>query len=333
MHIIEKKVKISDVDLVELLGPNEQHLQLIENKFDTSITVRGDMVILRGEPVEVRKIEQIFSELVHTLRRTGRLQLNDVSMITDLVEGGRTAAVPSSMSKEELDSVILWGKKEMIRARTPRQMDYYTKVRANDLVFCIGPAGTGKTFLAVAMALAALRANEVSRIILSRPAVEAGESLGFLPGDISEKVDPYLRPLLDALSDMVSADKLKGMLEKRVVEIVPLAYMRGRTLNNSFIILDEAQNATRTQMKMFLTRMGRNSKVIVTGDITQTDLPKRNESGLPDAERLFRDIRGIDFVHFDKADVVRHRLVAEIVAAYERADIKTANPEKASERP
>ena len=273
MHIVEKKVKISDVDPVELLGPNEQHLQLIENKFDTSITVRGDTVILRGEPIEVKKIEQIFSELVHTLRRTGRLQLNDVSMITDLVEGGRTAAVPSSMSKEELDSVILWGKKEMIRARTPRQMDYYTKVRSNDLVFCSGPAGTGKTFLAVAMALAALRANEVTRIILSRPAVEAGESLGFLPGDISEKVDPYLRPLLDALSDMVSPDKLKGMLEKRIVEIVPLAYMRGRTLNNSFIILDEAQNATRTQMKMFLTRLGRNSKAIVTGDITQTDLP------------------------------------------------------------
>ncbi|MFN9150100.1 MAG: PhoH family protein [Bacteroidota bacterium] len=332
MHIVEKKVKIGDVDPVELLGPNEQHLQLIENKFDTSITVRGDVVVLRGEPAEVRKIEQIFSELMHTLQRTGRLQVADVSLITALVESDRAAAVPSSMSKEELDSVILWGKREMIRARTPRQMDYYMKVRSNDLVFCIGPAGTGKTFLAVAMALAALRANEVSRIILSRPAVEAGESLGFLPGDISEKVDPYLRPLLDALSDMVSPDKLKGMLEKRVVEIVPLAYMRGRTLNNSFIILDEAQNATRTQMKMFLTRLGRNSKAIVTGDVTQTDLPKKHESGLPDAERLFRGIRGIDFVHFDTADVVRHRLVAEIVAAYERSEALSASPEKAASR-
>ncbi|MBU3698973.1 MAG: PhoH family protein [Candidatus Kapabacteria bacterium] len=332
MHIVEKKVKLSDVNPVELLGPNEQHLQLIENKFDTSITVRGDVVTLRGEPVEVRKIEQIFTELMHTLKRTGRLQLADVSMITDLVESDRAAAVPSSMSKEELDSVILWGKREMIRARTPRQMEYYTKVRSNDLVFCIGPAGTGKTFLAVAMALAALRANEVSRIILSRPAVEAGESLGFLPGDISEKVDPYLRPLLDALSDMVSPDKLKGMLEKRIVEIVPLAYMRGRTLNNSFIILDEAQNATRTQMKMFLTRLGRNSKAIVTGDVTQTDLPKKHESGLPDAERLFSGIRGIDFVHFDKADVVRHRLVAEIVSAYERAEALASTTEKAFTR-
>jgi phosphate starvation-inducible PhoH-like protein len=174
MHIVEKKVKLTDIDIIELLGANEANLQLIENKFDTAITVRGDTVVLRGEPIEVKKIEQIFQELMHTLKRTGRLQLADVSMIVDLVDGGRAGAVvPSSLSQEELDSVILWGKKEMIRARTPRQLEYYRKVRTNDLVFCIGPAGTGKTFLAVAMALAALRANEVSRIILSRPAVEA----------------------------------------------------------------------------------------------------------------------------------------------------------------
>ena len=319
MHIIEKKVKLADIDLYELLGPYETHLQLIENKFDSSITVRGDQVILRGETTEVRKIEQIFLELIHTIKRTGRLQLSDVAMIVDLVDGGRGAgAPPSSMSSEELDSVILWGKREMIRARTPRQLEYYKKVRENDLVFCIGPAGTGKTYLAVAMAVAALRANEVTRIILSRPAVEAGESLGFLPGDISEKVDPYLRPLLDALSDMVTPDKLKSMLEKRIVEIVPLAYMRGRTLNTSFIILDEAQNATKTQMKMFLTRLGRNSKAIVTGDSTQVDLPKKYDSGLLDVFRLFQGIRGIEFVEFEKSDVVRHRLVAEIVEAYER---------------
>ncbi|MBC8124452.1 MAG: PhoH family protein, partial [Candidatus Kapabacteria bacterium] len=177
---------------------------------------------------------------------------------------------------------------------------------------------TGKTFLAVAMALAALRANEISRIILSRPAVEAGESLGFLPGDISEKVDPYLRPLLDALSDMVSPDKLKSMIEKRIVEIIPLAYMRGRTLNNSFIILDEAQNASRTQMKMFLTRLGRNSKAVVTGDVTQIDLPKKYDSGLMDVFELFGGISGIEFIEFEKSDVMRHRLVMEIVAAYER---------------
>ncbi len=319
MHTAEKKIRITDVDPVELFGPQETHLQLVENKFDTTITVRGDTIILRGEPAEIKQIESIISELTYTLRRTGKLTLTDVSMIIDLVEGGRSGSTPS-MTSEELDSVILWGKQEVIRARTPKQMDYYHKVQKNDLVFCIGPAGTGKTFLAVAMALSALRANEVNRIVLSRPAVEAGESLGFLPGDLSEKVDPYLRPLLDALADMVSAEKLKSMLERRIVEIVPLAYMRGRTLNHSFIILDEAQNATRMQMKMFLTRLGQNSKAIVTGDITQVDLHRNVESGLRGAQHLFQGINGIDFVEFDMVDVVRHRLVADIVNAYERDD-------------
>ncbi|MBI2793422.1 MAG: PhoH family protein [Ignavibacteria bacterium] len=321
MHIVEKKIKISDVDLVELFGIQESHLQLIENKFDTVITVRGDTVVLRGEPIEVKKIETIIQELIFTLQRTGRLTMTDVSMIIDLVEGGRTGAQPT-MGPDDLDSVILWGKREVIRARTPNQMAYYRSVQKNDLVFCIGPAGTGKTFLAVAMAVSALRANEVSRIILSRPAVEAGESLGFLPGDIAEKVDPYLRPLLDALADMVSADKLKAMLERRIVEIVPLAYMRGRTLNNSFIILDEAQNSSKMQMKMFLTRLGQNSKAIVTGDVTQVDLQRRSDSGLLDVTTLFNNIDGIDFIEFGKADVVRHRLVADIIAAYERQGIQ-----------
>jgi len=317
MLTAEKKIRINDVDPVELFGANETHLQLIENKFDTTITVRGDTVVLRGDPSEIKQIESIIGELTYTLRRTGKLTLTDVSTIIDLVEGGRSSQ-SVTMSPDELDSVILWGKKEVIRARTPRQMEYYKKVQKNDLVFCVGPAGTGKTFLAVAMAVSALRANEVSRIILSRPAVEAGESLGFLPGDIAEKVDPYLRPLLDALSDMVSADKLKSMIDRRIVEIVPLAFMRGRTLNNSFIILDEAQNATRLQMKMFLTRLGQGSKAIVTGDVTQVDLAYRSDSGLLDVYRLFQNIEGIDFLEFEKKDVVRHRLVAEIVAAYER---------------
>lgn len=319
MHIIERKLKVQDVNPLDLFGSQEIHLQLIENKFDTAITVRGDQIVLRGEPNEVRKIESIFTEMMYTLQRNGKLAAADVSMIIDLVDGGRAGQQPA-LSTDDLDSVILWGKKEVIRARTPKQMEYYRKVQANDVVFCIGPAGTGKTFLAVAMALSALRANEVSRIILSRPAVEAGESLGFLPGDISEKIDPYLRPLLDALGDMVSPDKLKSMLERRIVEIVPLAYMRGRTLNNSFIILDEAQNSTKVQMKMFLTRMGQNSKCIVTGDVTQVDLPAKTESGLLDVHRLFQDIKGIEFLEFDKVDVVRHRLVAEIISAYERDD-------------
>lgn len=328
MQIVEKKLKIADVDPLELFGPHEAHLQLIENKFDTAITVRGDTIVLRGEPAEVRRIESIFTELMYTLQRNGKLALTDVSTIIDLVQGGRTGAT-TPVAQDDLENVILWGKKEVIRARTPKQQEYYHKVQHNDIVFCIGPAGTGKTFLAVAMALSALRANEVSRIILSRPAVEAGESLGFLPGDISEKVDPYLRPLLDALADMVSPDKLKSMIERRIVEIIPLAYMRGRTLNNSFIILDEAQNATKMQMKMFLTRIGRQSRAIVTGDITQVDLASRADSGLLDVYQLFRDIKGIDFVEFGKVDVVRHRIVAEIISAYERDAERRAAREEA----
>lgn len=326
MHIVEKKIKIGDVDPLELFGTHESNLQLIENRFDTAITVRGDTIVLRGEPAEVKKIESIFSELTYTLQRNGRLSPTDVAMIIDLVEGGKTGP-QQDISAEDLQNVILWGKKEVIRARTPRQLEYYQKVQRNDLVFCIGPAGTGKTYLAVAMALTALKANEVSRIILSRPAVEAGESLGFLPGDISEKVDPYLRPLLDALTEMISADKLKSMIERRIVEIVPLAYMRGRTLNNSFIILDEAQNASRIQMKMFLTRLGRGSKAVVTGDVTQIDLPRKADSGLADVTHLFANIEGIDFVHFEKVDVVRHRLVAEIISAYERENERLHGPQ------
>ncbi len=321
MHIVEKKIKLEDVNLVELFGMQESHLQLIENKFDTAITVRGDTIVLRGEAVEVKTIELIVSELVSTVRRNHKLSLTDVSTIIDLVYGGRSSGNGGS-NGDDLDSVILWGKKEVIRARTPKQLEYYKKVQANDLVFCIGPAGTGKTFMAVAMALSALRANEVSRIVLSRPAVEAGESLGFLPGDIAEKVDPYLRPLLDAISDMVTPEKLKSMIERRVIEIVPLAYMRGRTLNNSFIILDEAQNSTKMQMKMFLTRLGQKSKAIVTGDVTQVDLGRLSDSGLENVFGLFKNIKGIEFVEFDKADVVRHRLVMEIVAAYERDAIR-----------
>jgi phosphate starvation-inducible protein PhoH len=220
------------------------------------------------------------------------------------------------------DHIIYLAQGESIKARTPTQKLYFDNVRTNDIVFGIGPAGTGKTYLAVAMALGLLRNREVSRLILSRPAVDAGESLGFLPGDYMEKVDPYLRPLLDALSEMVTAEKLKSMMEKRIVEVTPLAYMRGRTFNNSVIILDEAQNATATQMKMFLTRMGRNSKLIITGDVTQIDLPRRTESGLVQIQEVLRGIQGIAFVYFEKSDVVRHKLVADIIDAYERYGVK-----------
>jgi phosphate starvation-inducible PhoH-like protein len=319
--------------------------------------VRGNTVLLKGDPAEVRTIEKVLNELQYIIRRTGTLSTNDVLTVIDLVGlnkfGSKDTQPPSRLASSQVNSsqgafsqahssintdsspvsmpladpmpgepVIYLAHGETIKARTPTQKLYFEKVRTNDIVFAIGPAGTGKTYLAVAMALALLRNREVSRLILSRPAVDAGESLGFLPGDYMEKVDPYLRPLLDALSDMVTPDKLKSMMEKRIVEIIPLAYMRGRTFNNSVIILDEAQNATTTQMKMFLTRMGKNSKLIVTGDITQIDLQRRSDSGLVQIQDILQNIQGIEYVYFNKADVVRHRLVAEIIDAYEKYSAK-----------
>lgn len=320
MDSIEKKVKIGETDLSALLGYNDLYLTMLESRFQSSITVRGDTVIIRGEPAEVKMIEKTLSELQYILGRKGMLTQDDVSSVLQFADSTMPQEGQAKSNEISLNTIVLSGKRETIKPRNKHQAEMVSKVMNNDLCFAVGPAGTGKTYLAVALALAALKNNEVTRIVLSRPAVEAGESLGFLPGDLSEKVDPYLRPLLDAITDMVSAEKFRSMSEKRIIEIVPLAYMRGRTLNNSFIILDEAQNATRTQMKMFLTRLGRNSKCIVTGDITQIDLPYKKDSGLVDVERILQSIPGIEFVYFDKADVVRHRLVADIIHAYELSD-------------
>jgi phosphate starvation-inducible PhoH-like protein len=332
MDSIEKKVKINETDLSALLGYNDLYLAMLESRFQSSITVRGDTVIIRGEPSEVKIIEKTLNELQYILSRKGMLTSDDVNAVLHFADS-TMPQVQGNASTISLNTVVLAGKRESIKPRNQHQAEMVSKVLDNDLVFAIGPAGTGKTYLAVALALAALKNNEVTRIVLSRPAVEAGESLGFLPGDLSEKVDPYLRPLLDAITDMVSAEKFKSMSEKRIIEIVPLAYMRGRTLNNSFIILDEAQNATRTQMKMFLTRLGRNSKCIVTGDITQIDLPYKKDSGLVDVERILQSIPGIEFVYFDKTDVVRHRLVADIIHAYDMNDQAIhGSKEKSQER-
>ncbi len=315
MEIVEKKIKLGGVDQLAFLGFNDANLNILESRFDTTITVRGDTVVLRGEPAETAAIEKIINEMLYTVQRNGVLLPKDVETIVDLVSGGRAEQQP--LQGQNLDEVILFAKENVVKARGERQKDYYRKVRENDIVFSIGPAGTGKTYLAVAMAVAAYRNREVTKLVLARPAVEAGESLGFLPGDLKEKIDPYLRPLYDALDDMIPADKLKSMVEKRGIEVVPLAYMRGRTLNNAFVILDEAQNSTTMQMKMFLTRLGANSRAIITGDLTQIDLPRNVESGLVQAEHILKDIDGIGFVYFDKADVVRHRLVKEIIKAYE----------------
>ena len=301
---------------MSLLGSNDAHLHLIEKRFDSSFTVRGHTITIKGEAEEIDLLERVFKELQFVLSRNGSLSPNDVNTVLDLVIDMSPAVKGTAQLQEAGEVVILFTKNSIIKAKTPTQRTYLDSAQRNDIVFAIGPAGTGKTYLAVAMAVASLKNNEVSKIVLARPAVEAGESLGFLPGDMAAKVDPYLRPLYDALDDMLPSDKLKTYLERRIIEIVPLAYMRGRTLHNAFVILDEAQNATATQMKMFLTRLGNNSKAIITGDITQIDLPSNATSGLVQIQEVLKEIEGIEFVYFNKNDVVRHRLVREIIDAY-----------------
>lgn len=295
------------------MGINDNNIKPIEERFTSNITVRGDNIFIQGVLEEVSAIEKVVKEMIFVLNTTGKLQANDVYTIIDLTLQGKEI-----ISDNEFDSIILYSKKDVIKAKTPNQVTYIKSVRENDICFAIGPAGTGKTYLAVAFAVAALKKGIVKKIILARPAVEAGESLGFLPGDFREKIDPYLRPLYDALEEMIPGEQLKNYLEKGVVEIVPLAYMRGRTLNNAYVILDEAQNATGMQMKMFLTRLGPNSKSIVTGDITQIDLPSFSQSGLVQVKEILKGIEGVGFVYFDKSDVVRHKLVKDIINAYEK---------------
>ncbi|MBM2845010.1 MAG: Phosphate starvation-inducible protein PhoH-like protein [Bacteroidetes bacterium] len=320
--LVERKIKIEVTDPLELLGLNDSNLQIVENRFDSVITVRGDTVTVRGNQPEVDQIEKVFKELMFLVTRNGNLTTNDVDTVIDLVTANGEPALPktiaSSLNSDELDSTILFTKNQIIRAKTPGQRAYLRQVRKNDIVFAIGPAGTGKTYIAVALAVASLKDNEITKIVLTRPAVEAGESLGFLPGDLKEKIDPYLRPLYDALDDMIPAEKLRGYIEKRVIEIAPLAYMRGRTLNNAFVILDEAQNASAMQMKMFLTRLGPNSRAIITGDVTQIDLPTKSASGLVQIQEVLKNVEGIAFVYFDRNDVVRHRLVKDIIDAYDK---------------
>ncbi len=315
--------------MVRLLGLNDANLHMVENKFDANITVRGDTVAFRGDQQEVDQLEKIFKELIYILNKNGSISPNDVETVIDLVSLNGDSAIPKNVSAQlddaELDTAVLFTRNGIIRAKTPGQKEYIRLIKKNDIVFAVGPAGTGKTYLAVAMAVAALKNREVVKIILARPAVEAGESLGFLPGDLKEKVDPYLRPLYDALDDMIPPEKLKTYVERRVIEVVPLAYMRGRTLNNAFVILDEAQNASSMQMKMFLTRLGGNSKAVITGDITQIDLPVKTVSGLVQIQEILQHIEGIEFVYFNRNDVVRHKLVKDIIDAYDKfhANIKT----------
>jgi phosphate starvation-inducible PhoH-like protein len=320
------------VDTMQLLGFNDANLQLIEDRFAATITVRGDQVTVRGSEGDTTKVEKIFKELIYILNKNGNLAPNDVDTVIDLVTvNGSSPETPRETVADDSDYAILYTKVGIIKARTPGQKAYIQQVRKNDIVFAIGPAGTGKTYLAVAMAIAALKNRDVTKVVLARPAVEAGENLGFLPGDLQDKVDPYLRPLYDALDDMLSGEKFRSYMEKRIIEIVPLAYMRGRTLHNAFVILDEAQNATAMQMKMFLTRLGAHSRAVITGDITQIDLPQSTVSGLVQIQEILKSVQGVGFTYFDRNDVVRHRLVKDIIDAYDRFNSSNGGARKIAE--
>ena len=308
---MEKTIEMKGVDLGSFFGPADTNLKLIESLFSSKIIARGNLIKIIGDEEEVNTISQIFHEMASALNEKGTLELSDVETLLTF----NSSTITSENTKPK--HIIHYGRKGSIAARTKGQERYVEIARKNDIVFSTGPAGTGKTFLAVAFAVAALQNREVDKIILCRPAVEAGESLGFLPGDLKEKIDPYLRPLYDALGEILHIDKLKPLLFNNTIEIVPLAYMRGRTLNNAFMILDEAQNASSIQMKMFLTRLGVNSKTIITGDVTQTDLPKKIESGLIQVLNLLKDIDGVGFCNLSSGDIVRHKLVKDIIQAYD----------------
>jgi phosphate starvation-inducible PhoH-like protein len=299
-------------NLETLFGTRDENLRILEDGLNVSIDVRSDAVEIEGEARDVQRAEQVFADFDY-LQRAGHNFNGDLASMLRLIAEDENTTLRGLVEAGRQRS---FGKRS-VQPKSVNQRHYLEAIERGDMVFGIGPAGTGKTYLAVAMAISALIAKQVNRIILARPAVEAGERLGFLPGTLQEKVDPYLRPLYDALYDMLDPDKVDRYLEKNVIEIAPIAFMRGRTLNDSFIILDEAQNTTPEQMKMFVTRMGFNSKMVVTGDITQIDLPNSKRSGLLEAIDILKRVEGIQFVHFDETDVVRHNLVQRIIRAYD----------------
>ncbi len=309
------KIRLAEgIDLPAFYGSHDANLRLMEELFDVKVVARGDEISVEGDAEAVEKIENLIADINEMTEGGFFLKQEDVAFAVNSIK--REPKV--SVKKIFFDTIPVSSKKRFITPKSANQRKYVEAIRKNDIVIGIGPAGTGKTYLAMAMAVSALLKKDVSRIVLARPAVEAGERLGFLPGDIFEKVHPYLRPLYDALFDMMEFDKANRLIERGTVEIAPLAFMRGRTLNDSFVILDEAQNATSEQMKMFLTRLGFNSKAVVTGDITQVDLPRERVSGLIEIQEILSSVKGIKFVYFSERDVVRHKLVQQIVKAYER---------------
>ena len=304
--------------LLNLCGERNANLKLIEEALQAKLNLRGDRITLTGEESEVKLAQRLLEELYGLLREGYPLYPSDVNHAIQILSGNFKARLRDIF----LDSVYVTSKKRVITPKSLAQKEYIDAIRTYDIVFGIGPAGTGKTYLAMATAVAALNAGEINRVILVRPAVEAGEKLGFLPGDLVEKVNPYVRPLYDALHDMIDFEQTSTLLQRGVIEVAPLAFMRGRTLNDCFVILDEAQNTTPEQMKMFLTRLGISSKAVITGDITQIDLPNGTRSGLIETVEILTDVEGLKFVYFTDKDVIRHRLVQDIIKAYERAERK-----------
>jgi len=317
----EARISFSSPEqILALFGAQDRYLRQVRDAVGVNVTVRGDELRLHGTDDQVKRGMEVLGELRQIVQTRGELADDDVL--------GALGIKPPAPPKPPEASIDLFEKARRVQAKSPGQVEYVSAIRENDLVFCIGPAGSGKTYLAVAMALNALRQEQVKKIVLCRPAVEAGEKLGFLPGDLLAKVNPFLRPLLDALVDMLDFEQVKRYMERDVIEIIPLAYMRGRTLNNTFIILDEGQNTTVTQMKMFLTRLGIGSKIVVTGDVTQTDLPDHVQGGLVDAVNRLSQVIGVASVELTGRDIVRHRLVRDIVRAYDEQTPANHRPRK-----
>ena len=326
--MVEKVITLENISLIEFLGVENQNIKQLAAAFPSSkIISRGNEIKIQGKTPEITQITEILNSLVEHYHKYGKITHTSVNKYLSPELEGDEEIIPTS------PDLILYGSRgNVLKAKTPNQQKLVDAIEKNDLVFVLGPAGTGKTYIAVAMAVRALKNKEVKKIIISRPVVEAGESLGFLPGDMKEKVDPYLRPIYDALEDMIPAEKLKFYQENKIIEIAPLAYMRGRTLSSAFVLLDEAQNTTPMQMKMFLTRMGQGAKVVVNGDRSQVDLPRKQKSGLAETLNILRDVQGIGFVEMKAEDVVRHKLVKDIVAAYNKFE-EHAIPDFGPDRP
>lgn len=319
--MVEKVITLENISLLDFLGSQNENIRQISAAFPQSkIVSRGNEIRIKGQAPEILKINDILNMLLEHFSRFGQVTPDNVKEYIAL-EGN-----PPGQAETKNDIILYGNKGLVVKPKSPNQKKLVESSYANDLVFALGPAGTGKTYIAVALAVRALKNREVKRIIITRPAVEAGENLGFLPGDLQEKLDPYLRPIYDALGDMVPSEKLRFYQENRVIEIAPLAYMRGRTLHDAFVLLDEAQNTTSEQIKMFLTRMGPNSRVIITGDQSQVDLPSKQKSGLRESLRILKDVKGIGVVHLSGKDVVRHRLVKSIIEAYEKNEVEVKKP-------